>query len=159
MNILLSCILALMIACVVAVIMIYRKISRTITQFITPEAENKPSPFALLIDSVASMFGRSIVAQLKSTLMGVQSGQKRAESAIEGDIMEGVVQSQSPMLGGLLNSFPALKKTLRRNPQLADMAMQFMANKMATNGTSNQSQNVPTVSMGGNGHSKVKFKL
>ena len=148
-----------MIAVILACFMIYRRIMNIITQFMTPEAENKPSPFAMLVDSVATMFGRSIVAQLKSTLMGVQSGAKRAETAIEGDIMEGVVQAQSPMLGGLLNSFSALKKTLRRNPQLADMAMQFMANKMATNGQSNQSQNVPTVSMGGNGHSQVKFKL
>ena len=159
MNYLLGAILGLNIAVIVCVYIIYRKIAKNITQFVSPQAENQPSPMALLIDGIASMLARSIVGQAKATFMGLQSGSKRAETAISGDIAEGIV-SQSP-LGGLLNSFPALKKTLRRNPQLIDMAMQFMAKQATspTNGTSNQSQNVPTVSMGGNGHSQVKFKL
>ena len=155
MNILLALILTILVVWSVVAVLVYRKITRVITQFVTPTSENQPSPFALLIDSVSSMFGRSIVAQAKSTLMGVQSGAKRAETAIAGDIAEGVIESQSPMLGGLLNSFPALKKTLRRNPQLVDMAMQFMSAK----GQSNQSHSVSSVSPGGNGHSTVKFKL
>src|ERR1035437_6872878 len=109
MNILLALILTILVVWSVVAVVVYRKITRVITQFVTPTSEKQPSPFALLIDSVSSMFGRSIVAQAKSTLMGVQSGAKRAETAIAGDIAEGVIESQSPMLGGLLNSFPALK--------------------------------------------------
>jgi hypothetical protein len=152
MNILLGAILVLNIAVIVAVALIYRKISRVFAQFITPVSDSQPSPLAMLIDNIATMFSRSIVMQAKASFMGIQSGQKRAETAIAGDIAEGMV-SQSP-LGGLLNSFPALKKTLRRNPQLIDMAMQFMSKQDNQTPSGNQ-----TVSAGGNGHSQVKFKL
>jgi hypothetical protein len=153
MNILLALILALNIGVIVTVVLVYLKISKVFRQFVTPPGENQPSPLALLIDGIASMFSRSIVAQAKASFMGVQSGLKRQESAIAGDIAEGVVASQSPLLGGLLDSFPALKKTLRRNPQLVDMVLGFMAKQGGQPG-GNQ-----TVSIGGNGHSQAKFKL
>ena len=121
------------ILCVFLVISIYaiakiRRIYSTIEQFLTSPDEKTPSPLAQVTQVASDMLARSIIAQAKATFMGKQSGSERAETAITGDIAEGLLTAKAPMLGALLNSFPALKKTLRRNPQLIDLAMSKLGN-------------------------------
>lgn len=99
-----------------------------IRSFVTPIDEKTGSPLAKVTESAADMIARSIMAQAKGFMLGLQSGQKRAETAIQADIAEGSGLGASP-LGAVLESFPALKKTLRRNPQLIDMAMGYLSRK------------------------------
>jgi len=106
---------------------------RQFVGFITPEGEGKPSPLANFIQAGADIVSRTLVMQAKATFMGKQSGDSRAMKAIEGDVAQDMISGASPMLGGLLQSFPSLSKTLRRNPGLADMALQFLASKMGGN--------------------------
>jgi hypothetical protein len=128
----------------------YRKVSYfegQIKAFIIPEDDKTPSALAKSLEVASDMVARSIMAQGKSFLMGLQSGQKRGENAVEADIAEG--QRGNPLIG-LVSSFPALKKTLRRNPALLDMALGFLARK----------QSAPVLSGGNGGQSEqVKFKL
>lgn len=127
-----------------ALVLLFVKSRRIVLDFILPEGEGKPSPLAQAVDVACSFLARALIAQSKGFLMGLQSGQQRAEKAVKGDIAEGIV-SQNP-LGALLMSFPALKKTLRRNPALLDMALGNL---------SNNQMNVP----GGNGENSPKFNL
>lgn len=125
----------------------YRYIEQVILGFITPESEGKPSPLATSLDVVAQMFARAITAQIKTTLMGLESGLVRGEKAVQGDIAVDLA-GQTP-LAGLLGAFPTLKKSLRRNPGLLDMALPVLAS-LAGKATS----------PGGNGSSgSPKFKL
>lgn len=99
-----------------------RRWKSIITSFVVPANVGEPSPLATIADTVAQMFGRSIAAQLKTTLMGVESGIVRAEKGLQADMAEDVL-SQSPV-GALLNSFPSVRKSLRRNPQMLDLVLQ-----------------------------------
>jgi len=98
-----------------------RKLRGMVLDFITPAAEGQPSALAGVVESVASMFARATTAQIKASLMGIESGATRAQKAIDGDIAVDLA-GQLP-LGSLLESFPTLRKTLKRNPQLLDLAM------------------------------------
>lgn len=150
-NILLACMLASILVAFVATVLIFIKVRRAYRQFIsfiTPEADGKPSPAATVAQNVSDMAARSIVAQVKGFLMGLQSGQSRGQTAVTGDIVEGAAGQQLPMIGAVLDSFPALKRTLRRNPALLDLALSKLA---GVKSGSNQSQ-------GSNGDSP-KFKL
>lgn len=123
------------------------KVKRIITAFITPPAENEPSPLGKAIDAVSVIAARSLVAQAKTTFMGKQSGDSRAMAAVDGDIAQDLIGSQIPLLGGLLDSFPTLKKTLRRNPMLVDYAMSKIASmvggKVQANGHTPASDTEP----------------
>lgn len=149
MNILLALILAVLTAGIAGAYLIYRRINQKIAGFkaIFEHDEGKPSEFALITDAVADQIARAIVAQAKATFMGIQSGQVRAEKALEGDIAMDQA-SQIPLLQGVLGAFPAVKKALRRNPALLDFAIQKIMNKPQV------------VESSGNGHiESPKFKL
>ena len=139
MNILLIGILLVNIAilAIIGVVIVklsrqYAVISRTFRAFIEPQhdSEGKPAPsaFAILTGNIADMLARSLVAQAKATFMGVQSGEKRLENAVEGELALGLAE-QNPLVAGVLNSFPAIRKLAKKNPGLVDMVVQRFINK------------------------------
>lgn len=100
---------------------VYDDILASILDFIVPPSDAQPSKLAKAVDVACSMVARAITVQLKTTLMGMESGISRAMKGVEGDITEDMA-GQTP-LGGILQAFPKLSKTLRRNPQLLDLAL------------------------------------
>jgi len=102
-----------------------RAIKDQVKAFITPVSPDSPSEFAKLTDSISIVFSRAMAAQVKTTLMGIQSGQVRAQKAVEGDIAEGIAESTP--IGAALTSIPAVRKALRRNPGLIDIAMRVLS--------------------------------
>lgn len=122
-----------------------------IINFITPKVPGEPSDFSGLVSQISDMFARSLVAQAKAAFMGKQSGENRAQTAIDADIAMDGVSAVNPAIGAVLNSFPALRKTLRRNPALIDLAL------------SRLTKNSPAVQGGApampGGDHQVKFKL
>jgi len=124
----------------------YRDLRSQIVDFLTPVDEGQPSPLANVAQVTADMLGRSVAAQVKGTLMGFASGAKRGETALSAEVVEGAAEgtpagSILQLLGG--------KRTLKRNPALIDLAMQYFASKAGAG---------PGSSGSGNGHSP-KFKL
>jgi hypothetical protein len=123
-------IIIILISIVAALFIIYllsiKRISDQFKEFITPPKDKNggilPSPLGRFIDASAVLIGRAITMQLKATFMAGESAAKRAGSAIAGDIAEGLAE-QNPLIAGALNMFPKLRKTLRRNPGLVDMAL------------------------------------
>lgn len=159
MNILLAAILLANVALLAIILVAFVKIRRESTRvyqniigFITPVDDKTPSPAAQVADQISSMFARALVAQAKASFMGKQSGEARAQAAIDGDIALDLAVQASPLIGALANSFPALKKTLRRNPQLLDLVL----SKLGGGG----SAGAPAPSNGNNGHHlQTTFKL
>lgn len=125
-NILLAGVLIILVGCIVAIWSIYGRILTTIATWTTQPDEKTPSPLGNFVDTIAQMFARALVALVKTTQMGELSGVVRAEKAVNSAIAEDLV-SQQPVLSAILQQFPALKKTLRRNPQLMDMAIQSLS--------------------------------
>lgn len=132
-----------------------RRFENELRKFFSPatndKGENVPSAFAQTTDAISAVFSRSLVASLKATFMGKQSGAARGEQAIENAVLQDSIGQTNPLFG-LLTSFPAVQKALRKNPGLIDAAMQFMANR-------NQASQP-----GSNGHTELvsgqpRFKL
>jgi hypothetical protein len=120
-----------------------------IRAFVSPVDDKTPSPLAATVEAMSEVFSRTLIMQAKAVFMGKQSGEARASAAIEADIAESALAEKSPMLSMALNAIPGLKKSLRKHPELIDMAIQ----KFASNHTTQP------VSSGGNGNGKVKFSL
>lgn len=162
MNILIGAILIVNVALVGLVLFCMirvRAVYRDMIGFVTSPGNNEPSPLARTVEAAGDMLARSLVAQAKGAFMGKQSGEARAETAIAGDIAEDLINARSPMIGALLNSFPTLKKTIRRNPQLLDLALSKLA---GAQGSGSQGSGAQGSSPGNNGHSsplQMDFKL
>jgi len=99
-----------------------RRLEATIREFVTPKGE-EASPLASVVDVGAGMVARAVTAQIKTSLMGQQSGQVRQEAAVNGAIAEDLARAAHPLAGTLLDAMPELKKTLRKNPGLLDFAL------------------------------------
>ena len=103
-----------------------RKTWREIVSFITPRAENEESPLALVLDSLAHRTGQAVAMEVKTTFMGKESGLKRGERAVAGDLAMDLVGDRQPLIAGLLEGFPTLKKRLLKNPSLIGAALSLL---------------------------------
>lgn len=91
--------------------------------FVSPGENKSPSPLAQSASVFSDMVARSLVMQAKATLMGLQSGDSRREKGLEGDLALDAVGLINPQISAVLDSFPALKKSLRKHPELLDLAI------------------------------------
>jgi len=126
MNILLTAILLCNVALLAVIAYAFIKISRvyrTIIEFITPPAPGEPSALAQTASNISDMVARALIAQVKGYLMGLQSGTVRAENAEALDTALSVAGQANPLIGAVAN-IPGVKKLLRKNPGLLDLAIQ-----------------------------------
>lgn len=127
MNILLSCILlsnVLLLAGLGLAFIKIRSVFREFKDFITPPADKQPSKLALVCEALSEMIGRSLVASLKGFLMGAKSAEVR-----QGNAEVGAGIDASP-IGAIVNMLPkSVRASLIKNPQLIDMALNFMAKR------------------------------
>jgi len=121
-----------------------------VTSFVTPVSEGQPSPLATTTEVAADMVARAIVARAKTTFMGQASGLVRQEKAVDADIAEDVARS-NPLIDSVLSAFPAVRKTLRKNPMLLDMVLSKVGEMQAksqqgANGSANTSPSPSKIS-------------
>jgi hypothetical protein len=120
-------------------------IYRDIIDFITPPAENIPSKLANVCEALSEMMGRSLVASLKAFLMGKKSGEVRQENAEQG------AEIDAGPIGALVGILPkSVRSTLVKNPQLVDLAINFMSKRNAGKPAPGNNHNEPE---------QVKFNL
>jgi hypothetical protein len=105
-----------------------RQFKAELVKFISPVDEKTASPLTQIYDQLIDRAGKIITLHIKTTLMGNLSAQSRQIKGIEADIADDVASQQSPLLAGLLNSFPTLKKRLTKNPQLLQAILPLLAN-------------------------------
>ena len=97
----------------------------------------KPSQFAAFVNILAETFATRIVTSAKMSLLGMQSVDSKNEKRLESDFIQDMASQQSPVLGMLLQSFPALGRRIAKNPALAEMAISMVqkyAGKMTAAG-------------------------
>ena len=151
MNILLFCILltnVILLASLGLAFLKIRNVFREFKDFITPSGENKPSKLAMTCEALSEMIGRSLISSLKGFLMGAKSAEVR-----QGNAEVGAGLDASP-IGALVGMLPkSVRASLIKNPQLIDMALNFMQKKVITGSNSSLASN--------NNHerSQVKFDL
>jgi len=83
-----------------------------------PADSATPTPFALIVQSIASTFGTEIAAHLKATFLGLQSVDAKNERR---EAAAGIIGGNS-ILGAILSSFPAVGKKISKNPAMAALA-------------------------------------
>ena len=104
---------------------------RQFQRFITPVDEKTGSPAYQLFGAMSDAFSRSLLAQFRASFMGKQSGAVRGETAVDADIAEDALSMASPAVSAILSAFPALRRSLRRNPALLDLALSKIASRNA----------------------------
>lgn len=114
----LAVVLGMLASYYVAYRVIRTKMSQIVTDYTTPSGPGLLSPLGVIIDSASHSAGRAIAMEVKTTLMGKASAASRQESGIMGDIATDQITQQMPLLGGLLEVMPSLKKRLIKNPGL-----------------------------------------
>ena len=123
-----------------------------LVSFISPVAENEESPLAMVLDDVSRKMGHAIAMEVKTTFMGKESGFKRGEQALAGDLAMDLAADQQPLLMGLLDGFPTLKKRLLKNPSLVGAALSVLGGNKPPSGSA------PTGG-GGGGNNQSAFQL
>lgn len=156
MNILLTVILVCNVALLAVIIYGFVKIARvyrTIIDFITPPAPGEPSALAQTASNISDMLARALLAQAKGYLMGLQSGSVRAENAEAVDTAISVAGASNPLIGAVAN-IPGVKKLLKKNPGLLDLAIQqFMRSRGPGSGPG------PGPSNNGSNNHQTTFKI
>lgn len=132
MNILLTAILIANVALLGLILFAFTRVARvyrTFIDYITPPGKDEPSALALTASNLSDLLARSLVAQVKAYLMGLQSGAVRADNKEALDTALEVAGTANPLIGAVAN-IPGVKKLLRKNPGLLDLAIQqFLKNR------------------------------
>lgn len=116
--------------------------------FVTPEAEGKPSQLALFLEVVSASMGRAAAMSIKAMLMGKQSGDVRGELAEVGREQEAKME-QLGLPGVLAGAFG---RSLRKKPGLFDLALPFISS-MIQRGDANNGHSTT----GAGGSPRFKF--
>lgn len=109
--------------------LILRGIYKNAVAFITPIEEGKQSPLGQVVSSLIDAAAKQVLIEFKTMFMGKVSAQSRQEQAAANDIMTGLVQNENPMIAGVLQSFPTLRKMALKNPGILEFAMSKLASK------------------------------
>ena len=138
--------LAVFAAFLAAYLIVLHRIKSILHDITTPKTTGGASPFAEFVSVCSSVFASEIVANLKSTFMGVQSVESKNSRKIESELLIG----SNPLLNVILQAFPAVARRIKNNPSLAGLAVDIASKVLSKGGTS-------TGSVGNGGSNPIKF--
>lgn len=110
---------------------VLRGVYNQLLDFISPIDDKTPSPLGTLVANVAHHAGQGIAQEIKTTLMGKSSGESRLEKAAQGELALAVAE-QNPKMAAIMQAMPAFGKSVRKNPGLLELAMQFLPGLFAS---------------------------
>lgn len=138
----------------VVAFLFFRAIVSNFKEFISSPEAGEPSPLSLSLDSFSARLAKCLSVEVKTTLMGMLSGQARAETALNRETTEAVMSIKNPLVGGLLAALPKrYKNKIFKNPELAEAVIDKLGSTMG-----GMTASVPVTTDSGDGHSP-KFKL
>jgi len=100
---------------------------QTFIDFFAPDGD-KPSEFALVVDTISTIAGQRIVNTAKASLMGMAGVDARNEKRLQGDMIHDLANNASPLLGIAMDMFPQVGKRLIKNPELIGVAQGMFGN-------------------------------
>lgn len=109
----------------IATKLMYSLIKSVRSFFEQPEPE-KQSPFADTIDNITSRLAVALIASIKGWLMSQNSIAVRQDKAAA---RQEIQDNAPPILGMLMKYQPGIGKILGKNPELAQLAMQYLSNR------------------------------
>lgn len=108
-----------------------RRIRAEIASLVVSSGDGQSSPLAKLMGSLADVAGARLANQVQASIRGLFSGQSRQVDGVVGDVTQDMINQSSPIAGALISNFPVLGKRLRKHPELAMMAADFIQQKLA----------------------------
>lgn len=129
-----------------ALFIISRYISRQKRQLVAvlrayfETTSEQPSEFSNFIDIVGDRFSSKMAQNLKTVFMGVQSVDSKNLKKLDGALVTDLMAQSSPLLGTIAESFPAVGKMIRKNPNLIPLLQGLLTKKSSGN---NQSEAAP----------------
>lgn len=106
-----------------ALVLIKRRISslsEIAHSFLVSAEPGKPSPFADILDNLASRLATAIVAQVKGWLLSQNSIAVRQEKAL---IKEQLREQAPPLINMLMKYAPGVRKIAEKNPEIVQLAL------------------------------------
>lgn len=138
MNIASTALLLLLCGILALILIKIRNIIDAFYTFLASPAENEPSELAKLIQTMGHAAGHAAAIEAKTTAMGRASGEARLEQAIKSDIAQDTLQAENPLLAGLFDMYPSLKKRALKNPGVTDFLLSKLAGTVGTPGNGKQ---------------------
>ena len=89
----------------------------------------QPSEFSKFLDIVVDRASAKMAQSLKMVFYGTQSGEAKNVKRLEGALVQDLMEAQSPMLSTIAQSFPAVGKLIRKNPNLIPLLQGFLGKK------------------------------
>lgn len=119
------------------------KISRTIRDFTVPPDDKTPSALGQFIANLSDTIGQRLAVHVQTSVAGVMSTLSRRQAGVEKAVLDDVTQEANPLLASVLNMFPSLKKSVKKNPamlgQLVGMLPGLQGKPADNNGQNSQS--------------------
>ena len=90
---------------------------------------DQPSEFSKFLDIVVDRASAKMAQSLKMVFYGTQSGEAKNVKRLDGALVQDLMEAQSPMLATIAQSFPAVGKLIRKNPNLIPLLQGILAKK------------------------------
>lgn len=113
-----------------------RRVTRDMVRLLQSPSSDIPSPFALIVQSIANVFGQEIANHLKAVFLGLQSVEAKNERK---EATQALIQDNA-LLSTIISSFPAVGKKMTKNPALAQLAGIVINKELNKNNPSERSQ-------------------
>lgn len=136
----------------VAVFLFIHDLKRNFTEFISAPSADKDSPLSQAINGLSVRFAKAMAVEVKTTMMGMLSGQARGDQALKNAEAQIDIAMDNPILAELIDTLPKnIKKMAYKNPMVTRLIMSKL-------GTMGGGSPAPPVSIG-SGNGKAKFNL
>lgn len=145
----LAAILLVSILFLIANAVIFFKIRRILSDFITPEKRGEPSQLDNFVNTFAHNIGQAVFNQARALMGANQSMVSKAHNAVDSAMTSDMIAAANPAMAAVLEAMPGLKKALSKYPGATEYAIEKLMSKAGS---------VKQVQPGGNGHD-VSTKL
>jgi len=142
----LICQLSLLLISLIVAKRLTSSLLKNVRSFLESPGEDKQSPLADILDNAANRLAAAIIAHVKAWLLAQNSIAVRQEKA---QLRENLQSNAPPMIGALMKFSPGIGKLITKNPELAQLAINYMQNR---GGAGSAPEEVPARNNGSSGN-------
>ncbi|GAH98842.1 unnamed protein product, partial [marine sediment metagenome] len=106
---------------------LYGDVQGAINDFFDPKDAETPSLFMQTVDAVGQTIGNRIATQVEARVMASRSHEAKAENLLAEDLVTDIASQENPLLGMALDSLPAVRKRLAKNPTALSVLLPMLA--------------------------------
>lgn len=114
---------SILLICGVSILILYiRKLKNELIALYNAEKTD----FAQNLPTIGKLIGESLSMSVRNAFAGAASGPARLEKGLEGALTQDLLDQNNPLLAGILNAFPSVKKYILKNPAMVPQLLQLL---------------------------------